>query len=142
MKGTIILCSGNFLRSCLHRSKRESVLHVDNSWAWRFSDTSAEDHYVSFYTLFPYSFQFLFESGEFFYEFVVRPPGLAQHRLLHQCSLVCAQNEVVRCRDDDPSCPFFESFAAVHRGHFYFNPFPGTLLSTDDYCNPSTILNS
>src|SRR6218665_2682376 len=90
-----------------------------------FSDTSAEDHHA---------FQFLFESGELFCEFVVRPSGLAQDRLLHQCSLVCAPNVVIRCRVDDPRWPFFESFASVHRGHFYSNPSAGTLLSTDDYC--------
>ena len=107
-----------------------------------FSDTSAEDHHVLFYTLFPYSFQFLFESGVLFCEFVVRPHGLAQDRLLHQYSLVCAPNVVVRCSADDPRWPFFESFAAVHRGHVYSNPSVETLLSTDDNCNPSTILNS
>src|SRR6218665_3821819 len=71
---------------------------------------------------------------------------LAKHQivygLLHQCSLVCAPNVVVRCRDDDPRWPFFESFAAVHPAHFCSNPSAGTLLSTDDYCNPSTKLNS
>src|SRR6218665_3813269 len=44
----------------------------------------------------------------------------------HQCSLACAPNVVVRCRADDPHWPFFESFAAVHRGHFYSNPSAGT----------------
>ena len=101
-----------------------------------FSDTSAEERHVLLYNaLFPYSFQFLFESGELFCE-------LAQDRLLHQCSRMCAPNVVVRCRADDPCWPFLESFATVHRGHFYSNPSAGTLLSTDDHCNPSTILNS
>ena len=35
----LTLCSGNFLRSCLHRTKRDSVLHVVNSWARRFFQT-------------------------------------------------------------------------------------------------------
>src|SRR6218665_2424718 len=39
----------------------------------------------------------------------------------YQCSLVCAPNVVVRCRADDLRWPFFESFAAVHRSHFYSN---------------------